>query len=57
MHELICPGCNHQFIEEEDYEHKDCPECKNYLYYWDHVYDEIENEVYFEGYYWYKKDS
>ena len=52
MHELKCPKCKHEFIIKHDYESGDCQNCKQAHYYWDHVYDEESNEIYFEGYYW-----
>jgi len=55
IHELKCPCCGIEFVEDEDYLSNNCPnkECNN-IYYWDHCYDEENNEVFFEGYYWSK---
>jgi hypothetical protein len=51
MIELECPLCHHKF-KVEDYDSGDCPNCGKAHYYWDEVYDEEENEVYFSGVYW-----
>lgn len=52
MTEMECPNCKFKFNLDEDYLSGECENCHNAYYYWDHCYDEIENEIYFEGYYW-----
>lgn len=48
---ITCPGCGWEF-EVENYSSGKCPRCKEYEFYWDEVYDEEENETYFEGFSW-----
>lgn len=43
--------CKHKF-EVEEYDSGDCLNCKKAHYYWDEVYNEEENETYFEGFTW-----
>jgi uncharacterized protein YbaR (Trm112 family) len=51
MIKLVCPLCKHKF-EVEEYDSGDCLNCKKAHYYWDEVYNEEENETYFEGFTW-----